>query len=74
MKITKQDKVDSLNSAELLEYSKALRGQKEEIGVNVYEYLLKVINARREYLNEGNDKKVIDRDAKAIKKFIKEKR
>jgi len=66
-------KIATLKSSELLDYSKALRLQKDEIGLNVYGYLLNAIDERRDSFNTV--KKTSEcRDSEMIKEFQKVKR
>ena len=67
------DLINTFNSSDLLNYSKALRRQKSEIGINVYHHLLSVIDERRDAIN-STPVKVKCSDAEMVKQFIKERR
>ena len=75
LKIEKNiEKINTFNSSELLNYSKALRQQKSDVGINIYNYLLKAIDARRDTINNASDVKSKCKDADMVKKFLKERR
>ncbi len=65
-------KIGELNSAELLDYSKALQRQKSLIGVNVCNYLFEAIDARTKQLNTQSIKVVQCRDRDMVKQFQKD--
>ena len=67
------DKIASFNSSELLNYSKALRQLREEIGVAVSNYLFKAIHERTEVINNSPEAKKISDESKAVKIFLKKK-
>ena len=66
-------KIKTLNSLELLNYSKALHSMKD-IDLDTKAYLFEQINERSKYLNAGHDKKNECRYDKMVKKFGKIKR
>ena len=67
------DLINTFNSSDLLNYSKALRLQKSEIGNKLYHHLLSVIDERRDTIN-STPVKVKCSDAEMIKQFVKERR
>jgi len=66
-------KIETLNSSELLEYSKTLQRKKDEIGIEVCDYLFEAIDARRDTFNIAQ-KSVECRDSEMVSKFIKGRR
>ncbi|NOQ31761.1 MAG: hypothetical protein GQ570_11625 [Helicobacteraceae bacterium] len=65
-------KIVELSSAELLAYSKSLYTIKEELGKDVTEYLFKLIDARKDTINNTfTASDVICNDKKAIRAFKK---
>ena len=66
-------KINTLNSTELLEYSKTLRALKDEIDQSTREYLFQAIDARCEAINSGLDIKAKCRDKEMIEEFLKRK-
>jgi len=65
------EKIETLNSAELLDYSKQL--QKQDIDTNVSDYLFQAIDKRRDSFNTV--KKTTEcRDSEMIKEFQRVKR
>ena len=63
--------IKKLNSSQLLEYSKNIRNQREALGEEVYNYLLEVVDERRNRINSGLDVKKICELEKAVKQFKK---
>ena len=66
-----EDKISTLNSAELLSYSKSLRALKDVLEVNVCNYLFEVINERTKLINSGLDRKVKEDLQEAVNSFKK---
>jgi len=65
------NKINSCNSKELFEYSKTLNAIKDDLGLEVSEYLFKAIDDRTAMINSGLEKKREYENQKMIKKFIK---
>ena len=68
------DLINTFNSSDLLNYSKALRQQKSEIGINVYNHLLSAIDERRDAINNDSITKLKCNDSEMIKQFVKDRR
>lgn len=68
------NKINSLNSKELLDYSKLLKQQSKQIGKDVSDYFFNAIDERTKAINDGLDKKKVCELEEAVKKFIKQKK
>lgn len=66
-------KINTLNSTELLEYSKTLRALKDEIDQDTMEFLFCCVDKRIEAINSGLDIKAKCRDKEMIEAFLKRK-
>ena len=64
------DLINTFNSSDLLNYSKALRLQKSQVGINLYHHFLSVIDERRDVIN-STPVKVKCNDSEMIKLFLK---
>ena len=63
--------ISELNSTELLNYSKALKRLKHEIGVDVLDYLFRAIELRTVTINSGLQKKQECREKMMVEEFLK---
>ncbi|MEA2090968.1 MAG: hypothetical protein U9O83_01220 [Campylobacterota bacterium] len=68
------EKIQTLNSAELLNYSKDLHQLKDDIDTNTRNFLFEVIGKRTEYLNQGIRQEAECKLTRAVKKFKKDNR
>jgi len=64
-------KIATLNSTELLDYSKSLNGLKSEIDTNTRDYLFEAVWARTDSINSGVDKIMKCKYDKMVKDFKK---
>lgn len=70
-----KEKINTLNSSELFEYSKCLMVQKDLIGEDVTKYLFDVIDSRTKEINSMDTvKKQVTDDENMINKFLKGKK
>ena len=64
-------KIESLNSSELLAYSKTLNANKESIDINTRNFLYEAIEARQAIINGNQEAVVKNKETAMIKNFIK---
>lgn len=64
-----QEKINALNSTELLDYAKMLKQQNNVIGSEVSDHLFKAIDERRKHINSGADTKQECKLQKAVRDF-----
>lgn len=66
-----ETKISTMNSHELLEYSKNVRAEKSFLGDGEYDYILGVIDKRRKDINSGMDKKEECKMKKMVRDFMR---
>ena len=66
------DKIKTLDSKELLDYSIALNDSKEDIELDVRNYLLNAVALRTNTINSGQDVVIKCKEEQMIKNFLKD--
>ena len=64
-----ENKIKTLSSTELLEYSKSLQGLKDDLGTNVSDYLFIAIDRRIDVINSNSEQRQENKNQKMIREF-----
>jgi len=67
------DKIMAFTSSELLDYSRALKIQKRDIGENIYKHLLGAIDNRRVFLNKNSVSISKTKEETMVNEFLKKR-